>query len=117
MGRFSYSKQARLDVEDRALAHLQVVIGNKLRRHEAFYFTWREDPSTGNGRKSVWMHPGVDLEFTYFGSRQPSLNPDWLEALSMVANSSRGLYLVHEPATRPPHEATKTVDEFTDAVG
>lgn len=102
MGRFHYNSQTKVEIEDRALAHLQVVIGNKLRRGESFFFTWREDSSVGDGRNSVWIHPDGDLSFRYYGSRPPSLNRDWIEALAQAANSNRGLYLVHEPA---PSEA------------
>jgi len=98
MGRFIYNGSAKVDIEDRALAHLQVVVGNKLRRGEPFYFNWREDPSTGEGRRSVWVHPYADLTFQFFGSRTPSLNRDWLEALALTANSTSGLHLVPEPS-------------------
>jgi len=106
VGRFNYGN-VKLVVEDRALAHLQAVIGNKLRRGEPFFFTWREDPSTGEGRRSVWLHPAADINFQYFGSRSPSLNRDWLEVLSVTANSTTGLHLVPEPApsTDPPADA------------
>ena len=39
MGKFIYREQVRADFEDRLLAHLQIVIGNKLRRGEPFYFS------------------------------------------------------------------------------
>lgn len=97
MGKFIYNERIRVDFEDRVLAHLQVVITTKLRRGESFTFMWRNDHSLGDGRQVVWLHPGADLTFQYFGSRQPSLNPAWLDALSYVANSPSGLYLVPEP--------------------
>ncbi|KAA9084952.1 DUF7882 family protein [Microbacterium radiodurans] len=101
MGRFIYGTQrTRIEIEDRALAHLQRVIGNKLRRNERFFFSWKEDVSVGGGRRTVWVHHGADLEFAYYGSRTPSMSRDWLEALNTVANSSTGLYLVPEPAPR-----------------
>ncbi|WP_292830885.1 ATP-dependent DNA ligase [Microbacterium sp.] len=98
MGRFSYEGDAKVDIDDRALAHLQVVIGQKLRRGEPFYFTWRNDASLGEGRTTVWLHPQASLVFKFHGSRQPSLNRAWLEALSHTANSGSGLYVVPEPA-------------------
>lgn len=97
MGKFIYNERIRVDFEDRVLAHLQVVITTKLRRGESFTFMWRNDQSLGDGRQVVWLHPGADLTFQYFGSRQPSLNPAWLDALSYVANSPSGLYPVPEP--------------------
>lgn len=97
MGKFTYEQTTRVDVEDRALAHLQLVIFNKLRRGEPFAFTWRDDSSIGDGRTSVWLHPHAALIFKYYGSRIPRLNPSWVDALAFTANSPRGLYLVHEP--------------------
>ncbi|WP_413355024.1 ATP-dependent DNA ligase [Microbacterium sp. 1P06AB] len=98
MGRFNYSSQVKTEVEDRALAHLQVVIGNKLRRGESFFFTWRDDVSVGDGRRSVWIHPSADLDFKYYGSRAPAMNRTWLEKLAYAANSTGGLFIMSEPA-------------------
>jgi hypothetical protein len=96
MGRFFYDEGVRLDVDDRVLAHLQVVIANKLRRGEPFHFTWRDDVSTGGGRTTVWVHPRSNLVFTYAGGRLPQLNRAWLDALMMAANSLAGLSVVPE---------------------
>ncbi|WP_295776503.1 ATP-dependent DNA ligase [uncultured Microbacterium sp.] len=98
MGKFTYQAGPRVDIEDRALAHLQLVISNKLRRNESFVFTWRDDASIGDGRTSVWLNPAVPLSFKYYGSRTPSLNRTWVEALAHTANAPTGLYLVPEPA-------------------
>ena len=98
MGRFSYEGQTHVDLDDRALAHLQMVVANKLRRGEPFYFTWKDDPSIGHGRTSVWVHPGCNMVFTYHGGRRPPLNRVWIEALSQLANTPAGLRLIPEPA-------------------
>jgi len=98
MGKFTYQTGARVDFEDRVLAHLQVVISNKLRRGESFLFTWRDDASIGDGRTSVWLNPSVAMSFKYYGSRPPTLNRAWLEALAVAANSPTGLHVVPEPA-------------------
>ncbi len=47
MGKFMY-ETLRVDFEDRVLAHLQYVIGAKLRRRESFHFSWRDDASIGS---------------------------------------------------------------------
>lgn len=96
MGKFIY-ETLRVDFEDRVLAHLQHVIGSKLRRGESFHFSWRDDQSVGDGRTTVWLHPSAMIIYKYYGSRPPSINRAWLEALDMVANSATGLYLVPEP--------------------
>lgn len=97
MGKFIYEGGPKTDIEDRALTHLQLVITAKLRRGEPFNFTWREDVSVGGGRTTVWIHPGCNMVFKFSGSRQPSINRAWVEALAFTANSPSGLYLVHEP--------------------
>jgi len=98
MGRLKYDGEVRVDFDDRTLAHLQVVIGTKLRRGEPFFFSWKDDSSIGNGRTTVWLHPRASLVFKFYGSRRPRLNPAWIEALTHTANSPSGLYLVPEPA-------------------
>ncbi len=104
MGKFIYDGSTKVDIEDRALAHVQVVVGTKLRRGEAFYFTWREDASVGDGRTSVWLHESIPVVYRFSGSRRPELNTAWLDALAYTANSSAGLHVVPEPAegSTPP---------------
>ena len=97
MGRFTYEGTVRTEIDDRVLLHLQIVIADKLRRHESFTFTWREDAATGGGRTAVWMHPGASIVFSYYGSRPATVNRKWLEALAYAANSPVGLQLVPEP--------------------
>jgi len=101
MGKFIYEGSVKTEIEDRALTHLQLVITAKLRRAEPFPFSWREDSSVGGGRTTVWVQPGSSLVFKYFGSRQPSINRAWIEALAFTANAPSGLYLVPEPQETP----------------
>lgn len=72
----------------------------KLRRAEPFTFTWKEDNTTGGGRTTVWVHSGSSLVFKYHGSRQPSINREWIDALAYTSNAPSGLYLVSEPAEK-----------------
>ncbi|WP_345801422.1 ATP-dependent DNA ligase [Microbacterium sp. AZCO] len=109
MGKFVYEGVVKVDFEDRTLAHLQLVIGTKLRRGEAFHFSWRDDPSIGDGRTTVWIHPRCSLVYKFYGSRRPSLNRAWIDALSFTANSPSGLYVVPEPAEYA--EPQKLTDE------
>ena len=102
MGKFIYEGSQKTEVEDRALLHLQLVITAKLRRGEPFPFSWREDVSVGGGRTTVWLHPGSSLVFKYYGSRQPSINRAWTEALAYTANSPGGLYVTPEPPATGP---------------
>lgn len=98
MGEFNYGDIVRGEFDDRLLAHLQTVIGAKLRRNEPFFFTWRSDRSGGSGRDSVWVHGGASMVFTFRGSRPPQINRAWLEQLLQSANSPSGLQIVPEPA-------------------
>ncbi|GAB3595448.1 DUF7882 family protein [Microbacterium tumbae] len=97
MGRFIYEGDVKVEIEDRALTHLQLVISAKLRRGEPFPFSWREDASVGGGRTTVWVQPGSALVFKYYGSRSPAINRAWVDALAFTASSPGGLYLVPEP--------------------
>jgi len=109
MGKLIYEGSVKTEIEDRALTHLQLVITAKLRRAEPFPFSWREDSSVGGGRTTVWVQPGSSLVFKYFGSRQPSINRAWIEALAFTANAPSGLYLVPEPQDTPG--STQGADE------
>lgn len=109
MGKFVYEGSVKTEIEDRALTHLQLVITAKLRRGEPFPFSWKEDTSVGGGRTTVWIQPGSALVFKYFGSRQPSINRAWIEALAFTANAPSGLYLVPEPAESGSEPGTQEV--------
>jgi hypothetical protein len=101
LGRFVYEESARAEFEDRLLMHLQIVIGNKLRRGEPFYFTWVNDASTGGGRTTVWVHARASLVFKFHGSRTPQINRFWIEELLRTANTPSGLMVVPEPPDSP----------------
>lgn len=96
MGKLIYEGH-RVEVDDRALTHLQIVIGAKLRRGEAFYFTWKDDPAVGDGRTTIWVHPRCTLLYKFYGGRTASINRAWIEILNRAANSAEGLYLIAEP--------------------
>lgn len=97
MGTFVYEGNVKTEIDDWALAHVQVVMVAKLRRGEPFCFSWKEDISVGGGRISLWIHAGSSMVFKYQESRHAPLNRAWFDALSFTANSPAGLYLVPEP--------------------
>ncbi|MGV3712916.1 DUF7882 family protein [Pseudolysinimonas sp.] len=105
MGRLTYDGTIKVDFDDRVLAHLQLVIGAKIRRGESFHFSWRDDPSVGDGRTVVWIHPASNLSYKYYGSKQPAINRRWLEDLTTSANSAGGLHLVPEPSEAVAEDA------------
>lgn len=98
MGSLIYGESGiEVQFEDRVLAHLQLVIGAKLRRRESFFFSWKDDPKVGDGRSTVWLDPAIPLYFKYSGSRSPMINREWLDLLIADANSPQGLHLLDEP--------------------
>ena len=88
------------DFDDRTLAHLQIVISTKLRRGENFFLSWTVPIERGSGRHSVWLDNGVPVHFFFEGSRSPSVNRDWIEALLLSAGRANGLLLTDEPEPR-----------------
>lgn len=97
VGKLLYgSSGVEIGFDDRVLAHLQVVIGAKLRRGESFYFSWRDDPNVGDGRSTIWLSDSIPLYFKYSGGKMPSLNREWLENLVASSNSGQGLQLSDE---------------------
>lgn len=80
-------------VEDRLLAHLQVLISLKLRRRENFFLSWPKGTSEGGGRISIWVDNGVPIACEYDGGRQPEIQRAWVESMAQSAGSSLGLQI------------------------
>ncbi|WP_414171415.1 ATP-dependent DNA ligase [Clavibacter tessellarius] len=57
MGQLIYDATTRTTIDDRALAHLQIVMLGKLRRKESFAFSWKYPAAEGDGRSTVWIAP------------------------------------------------------------
>ena len=99
MGKILYGEAGtEIVFDDRDMAHLQLVIGAKLRRKESFFFSWKEDPLMGEGRSSIWLDSAIPLCFKYSGSKAPTINREWLELLTLSANSAQGMQFIGEPA-------------------
>jgi hypothetical protein len=97
MGRLKFANGVRLDLDDRSLAHVNAVMQIKLRRGESFHLSWKDDPTIGDGRTTVWVHPETSSACT-LGSRVAKLDPRWIEALMVTANSVGGMRIVDPPA-------------------
>ena len=66
MGTIYYGGSATpIHIEDRALAHLKVVISTKLRRDESFTVSWRHPEDQARGRSTLWVHPSIPLRFVF----------------------------------------------------
>ena len=98
MGKLLYGSGAReIPFDDRVLAHLKVVIVNKLRRSERFALSWAHGLEHGSGRSTIWIHESIPLQFVFEGNRSPTLNRTWIEQLMLTANSVGGLQVLPEP--------------------
>ncbi|MFN8085827.1 MAG: hypothetical protein U0Q04_02350 [Microbacterium sp.] len=113
MGTIYYGGSATpIHIEDRALAHLKVVIATKLRRGESFTVSWRHPEDEARGRSTIWLHPSIPLRFVFDDPEPAELSRDWIEDLAMSANSSGGINLVAENMEDEgaPDEAPQTVE-------
>lgn len=96
MGRFIYDTMANsVELEDRTLAHLRIVIMNKLRRSEPFMFD--VDINDGTGRRTFWIHPSVPIQLHFYGTRSPRINRFWIDDLMKSASGPNGLTITPEP--------------------
>ncbi|WP_241987592.1 ATP-dependent DNA ligase [Cryobacterium sp. TMT1-66-1] len=113
MGSLTYDRVV-VEIDDRTLAHLQLVIAQKLRRSESFLLSWQDSAAVGSGRSSIWMNPAIPLYFKYAGGHAAKLNRQWIEDLSCSANSAQGLVIVSEagslPATTPTSRPKTTIE-------
>jgi hypothetical protein len=104
MGSLNYDGHI-YDFEDRFLAHVQVVLSQKMRRRESFLLSWTA-PSYEEawGRVSLWISPSAEVSFRYSGSKAAAVNGSWLEQMMSATNSTRGLDLdmQKEPQTGSP---------------
>lgn len=87
---------AEIEMDDRLLAHLRIVILTKMRNHESFSLSWSVDANQGSGRETLWVHPSIPLRFRFYGSRPPAINRAWIDL--MIAAAHRGdLRIMAEP--------------------
>lgn len=97
MGTIHYGGSGdRIEIEDRTLAHLQIVIATKLRRHESFTLSWKHTDGDTAGRSTIWVHPSIPLRFDFDEPEVVSLNARWIDKLMHSANSTGGITLVDE---------------------
>ncbi|WP_394552496.1 ATP-dependent DNA ligase [Agromyces sp. MMS24-JH15] len=122
MGFFVFDDNRPIQLDDRVLAHLQVVIIDKLRRNESFELALQR-----NGvLVSMWVNCQMPIEFVYEGNRQPRINWRWAQVMSAEAGFSGTLRLLPEPveagptrveASSPAVEADADRPDAADAAG
>jgi len=88
---------SEIEMDDRLLAHLRIVILSKMRNQEAFSLSWSMEANQGSGRETLWVHPSIPLRFRFYGSRPPAINRAWIDL--MVSAANRGdLRIMAEPS-------------------
>jgi hypothetical protein len=96
MGQLLYgSPPASFELEDRTLAHVEIVTLAKLRRNESFALSL--DLPDG-GRATIWIGTNSILQFRFVGPRH-EINRAWLEELIDSANTAAGMRIVPETGT------------------
>ncbi|SFR93718.1 hypothetical protein SAMN04487846_0845 [Microbacterium sp. cf046] len=111
MGTIYYGGSATpIHIDDRALAHLKVVIATKLRRSESFTVTWRHPEDQPRGRSTIWLHPSIPLRFVFDDPEPTELSREWIEELASSANSSGGITLIAEHFDTGPVDLVSTED-------
>lgn len=97
MGTLHYgSPSAEFSIDDRTLAHLELVIVAKLRRKEGLAFSITDE--TTRVRQAIWLSPAATVRFEY-DAPMPEINRVWLQELVEAANSPTGLRILEEPST------------------
>jgi len=95
MGQLFYgSTTDSLELDDRTLAHVEIVILAKLRRKESFALANRTEDGA---RTTVWISPSSTLKFQYAVGNQ-EIDREWLDQLIDGANSAGGIQLGVKPA-------------------
>ncbi|MFB2580507.1 ATP-dependent DNA ligase [Herbiconiux sp. P15] len=87
-----------VQLDDRTLAHLKIVILSCLRKGQGISFTCTRAAEQGSGRETFWITPSTDLRFQFFGNRAPHLNRGWLQLMADSCSAGTGLYVMDEPA-------------------
>lgn len=97
MGSLHYgSPPASFEIDDRTLAHVELVMLAKLRRNESFALTIEGD---ADARQTIWVNSSATLRFE-FGSPTNEINREWLEELIDSANTTTGMRILPEPAKK-----------------
>lgn len=94
MGTLHYgAPPASYDLDDRTLAHVELVVVAKLRRNESFALTL---DGKGGKRSTLWINSAATLRFDFDGSEH-EINRRWLDELLDSANTTAGMRVVPEP--------------------
>lgn len=94
MGTLEYnSSRPAIEVDDETLAHVKIVIGTKLRRHESFMMTWLPEEKNAAGRLTIWMHPSIPLVMAFDDPKMPPIDAKKIEHMMDLVNARGELVL------------------------
>ena len=91
MGRLIYRDRASFDIDDRILAHLRIVVMNKLRRNEGFML--QLPVNEGVRQASLWIHASNALVMQFYGGREPVIDRALVDQMMHDASGADGLTL------------------------
>jgi hypothetical protein len=100
MGALYYGNEP-IEISDRLLAHVKMVVTTKLRRNERFTLSWVSPPGSGGGRTTLWLDPSIPLRFLFDSEEAEALDPELLRELANAANTVRGIVIESEPVGAP----------------
>jgi hypothetical protein len=105
MGMLFYGNTGEpIEMPDRVLAHVKVVVATKLRRGESFTLSWRHAAETPRGRSTIWIQPSIPLRFVFETAEPELLDPEHLKRLANEASSSAGLTVDFDAFDESPVE-------------
>lgn len=93
-----------IEIPDRLLAHLKVVVATKLRRSESFTLSWRHTEDIPGGRSTIWLQPSIPLRFV-FHSESETIDHELLARFAQSANSSQGLTIELDMLDEKPRQS------------
>lgn len=110
MGQLFYGDTDQpIEIPDRLLAHLKVVITTKLRRAESFTLTWRHAEGEPAGRSSLWLQESIPLRFVFDEAEPEQLDGSALQDMAHRATSSAGLTVTLDELSVPVRQKLATV--------
>lgn len=118
MGTLYYGGSATpIHIDDRALAHLKVVLATKLRRGESFTLSWKHPDDEPRGRSTIWLHPSIPIRFVFDDPEPTELSRTWIHDLAQSANSSGGISIVAEHIDAAPDAVEDAAPQTVDVAG
>ena len=96
MGTLIYGNSAGIQIDDRTLEHLRLAMAVRLRRGDSFMVSIPIDEPGIGSRRNLWVSPSVPLHFIATGSRMPTLNRMWIQAMGESEDSTGTLTVMPE---------------------